>query len=106
MNIGVELVGSGPRPIDFGSSLLGREASLLRRQRLPAGTGSKLVRLGGTPVGLDLGDISQVSMLARLASQLVAMVGPAAPYYVDHRDQNYEKSKDPDDYGERHCLPP
>jgi hypothetical protein len=79
MNIGVELVGSGPRPINFGLRLLGGEASLAGRQLLPAGAGSELVCLGGTPVGLDLGDISQGSMLARLASQLVAMVRLAAP---------------------------
>ncbi len=78
MNVGVELVGSAPRPIDLGLSLLSREASLLRRQVHPAGAGGKLVCLGGAPVGLDLGDISQVSMLACLASQLIAMVRPTA----------------------------
>jgi hypothetical protein len=106
MNIGVELVGPSPRPVNFGLRLLGREASLLRRQLLPASAGSKLVCLGGTPVGLDLGDISEVSMLARLASQLVAMLGLAAAYHVDHRDQKHEKSNDRGDDGERHWLPP
>jgi hypothetical protein len=106
MNIGVELVGSGPRPINFGLRLLGREASLLRRQLLPARAGSKLVCLGGTPIGLDLGDIGQVSVLARLASQLVAVVGPAPAYYIDPRDQKYEKSNDGDDNEKQHCLTP
>jgi hypothetical protein len=106
MNIGVELVGPGPRPINLGLRLRGREAGLLGCQLLPAGASSKLVCLGGTPVGLDLGDVSQVSMLARLPSQLVAMLGLAAAYYVDHRDQKYEHSDDRGDDGENHCLPP
>jgi hypothetical protein len=106
MNVGVELVGSGPRPINFGLSLQRLEASLLRRQRLPTGPGSKLVCLGGMPVGLDLGDVSQMPMLARLASQLVAMMGHAAPCHIERPDQNHEKSKDRGHDGERHCLPP
>ncbi len=106
-NVRVEFVGSGPRPINLGLSLLGGETSLLRRQALPAGAGSKLVCLRGTPIGLDLGDISQVSMLACLASQLVAMLGLAAAGYVDHRNQNYEKSKDRgDNDGHRHGQTP
>jgi len=106
MNVGVELVGSRPRPINFRLRLLGGEASLLRGQLLSTGAGSELVGLGGTPVGLDLGDVSQVSMLARLAAQLVEMAGLAAAYDEHHRDQKYENSNDHGDNGKRHCRPP
>jgi len=78
MNIGVELVGPGPRCVNLGLSLLGREASLLGRQLLPAGAGSELVCLRGTPVGLDLADIGQAAMLACETPQLVAVMRLAA----------------------------
>jgi hypothetical protein len=106
MNVGVELVGPAPRLIDLGLSLRGREASLLRRQILAAGAGSKLVGLGSTLVRLDLGDISQVSMLACLATQFLAMLGLAALYDVDHRDQDHKKDNNRGDKDGPHWQPP
>jgi len=106
VNVGVELVGSGPRCIDLGLSLLCREAGLLGRQVLPAGAGSKLVCLGGTPVGFDLGDIGEVSMLPCLASQVVAVLGLAAAHYVDHCGHGHEDGHDRGDDSERHWQPP
>ena len=106
MNVGVELIGSGPRAVDLGLSLRGREASLLRRQLIAASASSKLVGLGGTPVGFELGDISQVSMLACLRPQLLAMLGLAAAQHVNHRDQDYQNDNDHGDDDERHRQPP
>jgi hypothetical protein len=103
LDVRVKLVGSSPRHINLGLSLLGREASLLRRQLLPPGAGGKFICLGGTPIGLDLGDISQVSMLACLAPQLVTMLRPTTAHYVDHCNQNDDNGNDDcSDDGERH----
>jgi hypothetical protein len=77
-----------------------------RRQLLPAGVGSKLVGLGGTPVGLDLGNICQVSMLACLASQHVAMLRLAPAQDVGHRDRDDQHSNDRGNDGEQHWRPP
>jgi hypothetical protein len=96
-NVGIEFVGSDPRLIDLALSLRGRETSLLRRQLLAAGAGSKLVGLGGTPVGLDLGDISQGSMLACLTAQLLAMLGLAAPNDKDRPCHYYDNDHGDDD---------
>jgi hypothetical protein len=49
--------------MNLALTLFGRETSL-RCQPLPLGAGSKLACPDATPIGLDLGDISQVSMLA------------------------------------------
>jgi hypothetical protein len=106
MDVGVKLVGSGPGLIHVGLSLRGREASLLRRQLLAAGAGSELIGLGGTPVSLELGDIRQVSMLACLVSQFLAMLGLAAAYDIDHRDQDHEKDNDRGDDDDRHFQRP
>lgn len=90
-------LGSASRRLRFESAR--PRGELAETPALRSGRGRQARQLGGTPVSLDLGDISQVSMLACFAPQLVAMLGLTAAYEVDRRDQDYAKGNDHGDDG-------